>query len=223
MKAVKIAGALMLFAGLWAWWKGRQGAAIDALRVDTTQRQEADYGIDYTTGTAVDDFVFRAYVGLGAEKRGLRNNNPGNIEHDHQAWVGLATPATDGRFCRFIAPEYGLRAMYRILMTYRGRGGDTIRKIIETWAPPFKKDKNGNLVRENDTEGYIRNVVAWTGIQADRRINGNAEYIKVMRAMVRMENGIDPYSERQYALALEFAAEEKLTQAQLAKINAVAV
>ena len=54
--------------------------------------------------------------------RGYRNSNPGNIEHvAANAWQGLATPPSDGRFCRFTSHEFGIRALAALLITYQDR------------------------------------------------------------------------------------------------------
>ncbi|MBX6386206.1 MAG: structural protein [Microbispora sp.] len=74
--------------------------------------------------------------------RGYRNRNPGNIEHvPTNKWQGLAEPASDGRFCRFVGHEYGLRALAVLLITYQDRHGlRTLRDIIARWAPPAEND-----------------------------------------------------------------------------------
>lgn len=82
------------------------------------------------------------------ETKGIRLNNPGNIEHG-QPWHGLHAQQIDKRFCRFIAPQYGIRAIHLILQSYAKKYGiRTIEGIISRWAPPS----------ENNTESYIRHV-----------------------------------------------------------------
>lgn len=115
--------------------------------------------------------------------RGIRNNNPGNIRKTSTPWQGLAPVQDDPEFFKFIAPEWGIRAMARILYTYRGRGLDTIREIVTTWAPPH----------ENNTAAYIENVAAWTGIPADRPVNYATELTGLIAALIRQENGRQPY------------------------------
>lgn len=80
--------------------------------------------------------------------KGVRLNNPGNIEHG-QNWVGLTPTRLDPRFCSFVAPQYGIRAIHLILQAYAKKYGiRTIEGIISRWAPPS----------ENNTEAYIRHV-----------------------------------------------------------------
>ncbi len=61
-------------------------------------------------------------MNLNNEARGFRNNNPGNIRHG-EPWLGLAEDQTDPDFCQFVSVEYGIRAMFRILETYREKYG----------------------------------------------------------------------------------------------------
>ena len=50
--------------------------------------------------------------------RGLRNNNPLNIRHGKDQWLGAATTQTDKDFVQFQSMAYGYRAAWRILNTY---------------------------------------------------------------------------------------------------------
>ena len=114
--------------------------------------------------------------------RGIRNNNPLNIRHSPSRWKGMKRTQTDKAFVQFTDITYGYRAAFALLRTYRTKYGcDTIRKIIQRWAPP----------NENNTEAYIRHVSEWSGIEADKPIGGqdaNA-YIAIVAAMSRVENG----------------------------------
>ena len=58
-----------------------------------------------------------------SQPRGIRNNNPGNIEHNGTNWQGMDNPPHDGRFIRFVTPQYGIRAMARVLTTTSGSMG----------------------------------------------------------------------------------------------------
>ena len=70
----------------------------------------------------------------GSEKslpRGIRNHNPGNIKLG-TAWDGLSDEQNDDVFCQFKEPVWGLRALVRILLTYRFNYDiKTIEKIIQ--------------------------------------------------------------------------------------------
>ena len=82
--------------------------------------------------------------------RGIRNNNPLNIRlNPDNRWQGRVPPKhnSDGAFEQFQDPIMGLRAAAVLLIAhYDRRHLDTIRKLVEVWAPP----------NENDTEAYAR-------------------------------------------------------------------
>lgn len=69
-----------------------------------------------------------------AKPRNVRNNNPLNIRISGDNWNGSI--GDDGEFVKFKSPEWGFRAAYRTLMTYRNKHGlDTVAGIITRWAP----------------------------------------------------------------------------------------
>lgn len=84
------------------------------------------------------------------ETRGARNNNWLNIRRNKVVWMGMVLDGEDKSFCSFETVFWGLRAALVLLRTYYDKYGcDTIRKVIERWAPPS----------ENDTNRYINQVV----------------------------------------------------------------
>ncbi|MDC9603927.1 structural protein [Xenorhabdus griffiniae] len=127
--------------------------------------------------------------------RGIRNHNPGNIRHGDK-WQGLCSRQTDKSFCQFIAPEYGIRAMLKILRNYVKLYGDnTIRQFISRWAPP----------NENNTESYITYVSQAVGVSCHAVIDVNDKSIMtaLTKAMIQMENGKQPYSDDIFVRAFE--------------------
>ncbi|KGA60554.1 structural protein [Proteus vulgaris] len=120
--------------------------------------------------------------------RGERNNNPGNIRHGSQ-WQGLSVEQTDKDFCQFISPEYGIRAIYKLLQTYQKKYGlNTIKTIIHRYAPP----------NENNTIGYINRVSKEIGIEIDTPINTRLKNVTIPLAIaiVNIELGYQPYSKK---------------------------
>lgn len=122
--------------------------------------------------------------------RGIRNNNPGNI----QKGVGFAgeVEGNDSRFATFRTPEDGIRATARNLLTYqRQHGLDTVRDIVNRWAPPS----------ENDTGAYVQQVARALGVEAGERLDlsdpGTLE--RLTTAIIRHENGMQPYTAEQLA------------------------
>lgn len=131
-------------------------------------------------------------------QRGIRNNNPGNIRRSADAWQGLAPVQDDAAFFKFDAPEWGIRALVRVLRNYQARHGiNTLRGIINRWAPPS----------ENDTAAYIRNMENWTGLDADQPLDLSQPFIlgAIVPAIIRMENGIQPYPDALIAKGISLA------------------
>jgi hypothetical protein len=122
--------------------------------------------------------------------RGLRNNNPGNIDYNPaNQWQGQLPhdPAIEKRFARFDTPENGIRALARTLLTYsRKHGLRTVAGIIGRWAPGH----------ENDTAAYVRSVNSVVANHA----NGAALDVEhplvlssLVTAIIHHENGGNPY------------------------------
>lgn len=97
--------------------------------------------------------------------RGIRNNNPLNIRLvPDNRWQGRVPPRlnSDGAFEQFEDPIMGLRAAAVLLIAhYDRRRLDTIRKLVQVWAPPG----------ENDTEAYARFVARASGIGIDEPLD----------------------------------------------------
>lgn len=117
--------------------------------------------------------------------RGLRNNNPGNIRLDGTRWLGMSPNQTDGTFVQFVSPEYGIRALARVLETYyTAHGLNTVAGIISRWAPP----------QENDTAAYIADVANHLGVDPNAPIDVSAYLPSLVAAITQHENGTQPYS-----------------------------
>ena len=130
--------------------------------------------------------------------RGIRNNNPGNLERNETAWRGMAEEQTDERFITFASPEYGIRAMARVLRNYERRHGlRTIEQVISRWAPPSK----------NPTKAYIQHVSQELGISPTAPLNLNNDDLlsRLIRVIIQHENGTVPYDDKTIAkgIALE--------------------
>jgi len=123
--------------------------------------------------------------------RGIRNNNPGNI--DYRGQNGATLESQGGRFAKFATAFDGLKAMASQLYRYfdgktTGTHLDTIKKIVSTWAPGS----------ENDTKSYIQSVAKKLGIDANAKLNLNdpALMARLMGAITTHENGVNPYTEQ---------------------------
>ena len=129
--------------------------------------------------------------------RGIRNNNPGNIRKGEK-WKGLSEHQTDSSFCIFVSPEYGIRALVKILLTYYKKYKlNTVKKIISRYAPPS----------ENETESYIKSVANQLGVASDEEIylSSVAVLAVLLRAIIRHENGEQPYSDEQILKGIHLA------------------
>ncbi len=134
-------------------------------------------------------------VGIMA-KRGIRNNNPGNLVKTSIQWRGKVpeSESTDSRFEQFTSPVWGIRAMF---MDIRGDiekdGKNTLVSLLSEYAPSF----------ENNTASYVQSVAQRAGLGPEQPIT--PEYYEgLIKAIIYHENGEQPYSDAtiQEAMAL---------------------
>ncbi|MBJ2116172.1 MULTISPECIES: structural protein [Proteus] len=120
--------------------------------------------------------------------RGERNNNPGNIRHGSK-WQGLSAQQIDKDFCQFVSPEYGIRAIYKLLQTYQKKYElNTVESIIDRYAPP----------NENNTVSYINRAAKDIGVSVNEPINVSSKPVAIAlaTAIVGVELGYQPYSQK---------------------------
>ena len=140
---------------------------------------------------------------------GIRLNNPGCMRITKDRWQGLdpAETARNGKYFAFLEAVYGLRAIARALITYQdkrlaanGSKIDTVKEIVERWAPPS----------ENPTEHYIDFVRSRTGIYAGQHLDLHdfATTKAIVCAIVEFENGCQPYDDATITKALVLAGLE---------------
>ncbi|EBV0949777.1 hypothetical protein M9L96_003320 [Salmonella enterica subsp. enterica serovar Newport] len=135
--------------------------------------------------------------GSGDSARGIRNNNPGNLEYSKtNPWVGQT--GDDGRFAKFETPEHGIRALGRNLLSYQRQGIDTVNDIINRWAPPSDN---------NDTAAYIKAVCAQLGVTENQPLDAsNPDTLQALcAAIIKHENGTQPYSPDQLSTGVSAA------------------
>lgn len=116
--------------------------------------------------------------------RGMRNNNPGNIEFKKGTkWLGQTGVEPEGRFATFENPQYGIRAIAVTLRTYREKHKlRTVRQFISRWAPES----------ENNVDAYVKASGFAPGYVID--IDSDEEMTKLVAAIIKHENGMQPYS-----------------------------
>ncbi|UAN61537.1 hypothetical protein [Serratia sp. JSRIV006] len=146
----------------------RPNEAVNQLQADISNSAEPFYG----SGVSYEQQKNNA--------RGLRNNNPGNVRAAPNA-IGY-----DGSFPIFASAKDGNAAMARQLMLYGDRGNNTLNGIIHTYAPS----------NENDTQAYVNDVAKQTGFDPRARLDlSSPETLnKLMAAMIKHENGSQPFS-----------------------------
>ncbi|MBK5075105.1 structural protein, partial [Budviciaceae bacterium CWB-B4] len=103
-------------------------------------------------------------------------------------------PAIEKRFCRFESPEYGIRALMSLLGTYQRKYGlKTVSALINRWAP----------TNENNTSAYVSGVAKELGVSPTAVINvfDKKTAIGLAKAIVRHENGSQPYNDEAFERA----------------------
>lgn len=126
---------------------------------------------------------------------GIRYNNPGNL----RLWPGAAVGANG--FSMFATPEAGIAAAAKNLMAYQDRHGiNTIAGIVNRWAPA----SDGNNV-----PAYIASLTKQTGFAANQPLNLHDEktLAPLLSAIIRHENGQQPYSQQQIEQAVKVQVE----------------
>jgi len=93
--------------------------------------------------------------------RGLRNNNPGNLNYAGQAGAEKEG-GPGGRFAVFGSMQEGIAALIRQLALYASRGIDTISAIVKKYAP---------AADGNDVAAYIASLVKATGKGANEALD----------------------------------------------------
>jgi len=123
--------------------------------------------------------------------RGIRMCNPGNLREPKGGgiqWDGERATDEDPSFEEFISPEYGIRALYRVLTVYQSHYGlVTVQDMLNRFAPPS----------ENDTGAYISHVAAAMHIKPDVAFDIREKHhaLEMISAIILHENGVQPYSQ----------------------------
>ena len=84
--------------------------------------------------------------------------------------------------------------MARVLSNYIEGGTDTLERVIARWAPST----------ENDTAAYVAAVSRTTGIDPSAKLS-SYDLSGIMQAIVRHENGQQPYDADLFEKAVRLA------------------
>lgn len=134
---------------------------------------------------------------MGKPTRGERNNNPGNIRISSAPWTGKVL-GTDSEFEFFDTPEYGIRALAKIILNYGSKYElKTVRRIINRWAPPS----------ENNTDAYVEVVCGAMRCDEADMLNLKDDLVlgRLVKAIIRHENGRCIYTDAQIKVGIDMA------------------
>lgn len=125
--------------------------------------------------------------------RGIRNNNPGNIEYNESnKWQGETGVEEKGRFTTFDSPEMGIRALTKLLINKAsgkasstgGKKLETVRELIASHAPDF----------ENDVDAYV-DAIGGLDPDSPLDVNDTDTMFKLIKGIIKHENGGVPYDD----------------------------
>lgn len=129
--------------------------------------------------------------------RGIRDNNPGNLKHSGTEWEGEAPEQLDPDYVTFTSSIWGIRALARTLLTYYRRHGlNTVRGIINRWAP----QSDGN-----DTPAYVSDVAKRAGIaitDSPIKVDDPGLLARLCAAIIAHENGDFAYDPEEVSEAV---------------------
>lgn len=151
-----------------SWWSGLSG---NSAPMALSPQQQA----------AQDSVKNAGFPSLLTQPRGIRNNNPGNLNYAGQS--GASKEGGDnGRFAVFNSMGEGVAALYRQLQLYMKRGVNTIESIVNKYAPASDN---------NNVAAYIQQLVGATGKGAGDQLSSDDQgtIFKLMRGIINHENG----------------------------------
>ncbi|XUM19743.1 hypothetical protein ACRAVF_18940 [Bradyrhizobium oligotrophicum S58] len=121
-----------------------------------------------------------APVADASAPRGIRNNNPLNIEDGDFARSQPGYAGSDGRFAKFETPDHGTAAASNLIGTYETKHGlNTVSGIINRWAPT----SDGN-----NTSAYAADVAKRLGVDPNSPLTPE-QRPALIAAMGYHENG----------------------------------
>lgn len=135
-----------------------------------------------STGAPLSGGAAPASLASADLPRGLRNNNPLNLEASKFTQSQPGFTGSDGRFGQFASADQGMQAAETLLQNYGKQGVDTIAGVVSKWAP----SADGNNVT-----AYANFVGLKSGINPNAPVDLNdpATRGKILSAMAQFENG----------------------------------
>ncbi len=166
-------------------------AALGALLFSRTAR--GSEGVTPVNHAPIEEIIVttKERTPRGSSPAGLRNNNPFNLEYHAIGWVGET--GSNGRFSVFNTAENGIRAgMINIHTKMFRDGAKTVRKLLTILSPAF----------ENPLEAYITFVAGRLNVAPDQPLDYAMQIIRLSKAIIQFENGVQPYSDDELHAAL---------------------
>lgn len=121
-----------------------------------------------------------AAINSAIAPRGIRNNNPLNIEDGPFTRSQPGYAGSDGRFAKFQTPEHGVSAANALLDSYgQNHGLNTVAGIVGRWAP---------VSDGNNVSAYAADVAGKLGIDPNTPIPPEMRP-QLVAAMAQHENG----------------------------------
>lgn len=150
------------------WWHGITGGSAP---LALSPQQQA----------AQDSISNAGFPALLNQPRGIRNNNPGNLNYAGQSGA-TKEGGENGRFAVFSSMRDGIAALYKQIQLYFSRGVNTIETVVNKYAPASDN---------NNVQAYIKQLVGATGKQADEQLSGEdtETVFKLIRGIIHHENG----------------------------------
>jgi hypothetical protein len=121
-----------------------------------------------------------AAINTAIQPRGIRNNNPLNIEDGGFAKSLPGYAGSDGRFAKFETPDHGVAAASKLLDIYDQKHGlNTVAGIVGRWAP---------TTDGNNVSAYAADVAHRLGVDPNAPISAE-QRPQLIAAMGQHENG----------------------------------
>ena len=124
-----------------------------------------------------------ALGGINPNARGMKNNNPGNLESNSWTSSLPGYVGSDGRFAIFSTPQAGVAALDRNLQGYGQKGINTPLSIASTWAPGSEQGNNPT------SYGSVIAKTLGVGLNDPVDMSDPNNRAKIAKAIAFVENG----------------------------------
>jgi len=200
--APRIAAALVkAFTGAWDYLKKRYSkiAALFTGESDGETPDEPEAPPQGQAPTVESSDPQQPAAPSGARlPRGVRNNNPGNLNFVGQDGATLES-GSNARFAKFTSMEAGIAALAKQLQLYASRGVNSIRTIVNKYAPAGDG---------NNTAAYMQALAKSVGVGVDAQLNlgDTSQLTALVKGITNHENGAGYVSDDQIRAGVRLGA-----------------